>query len=181
MLPPLGPFDTIQQGVARTARRLRQAKAVQEYHRPVAGEPLPPALRTRRRCNVAGLKSYGFHAGSLEPATLLPMLLPTSVLHTARLRLRPFAQDDAGAVFTLQSNPRVLRYWDAPPWTDRDRASAFLAACLKMQEDGSGARFAIETLADTAFIGWCSIFRWNPVFRSLGIGYCFDEPAWGHG
>lgn len=109
------------------------------------------------------------------------MLLPTPVLHTARLRLRPFVQDDAGALFALQCNPRVLRYWDAPPWTDRDRAEAFLAACLQMREDGSGARSAIETLADNAFIGWCSMFRWNPVYRSLGIGYCFDEPAWGHG
>lgn len=25
------------------------------------------------------------------------------------------------------------------------------------------------------------MFRWNPVYRSLGIGYCFDEPAWGNG
>jgi RimJ/RimL family protein N-acetyltransferase len=50
-----------------------------------------------------------------------------------------------------------------------------------MQEDDSGARFAIETLDDNAFLGWCSMFRWNPVYRSLGIGYCFDEPAWGKG
>ena len=74
-----------------------------------------------------------------------------------------------------------MRSWDAPPWTARARAEAFLAACQQMQDDGSGARFAIETLADRAFIGWCSMFRWNPVFRSLGIGYCLDEPAWGHG
>ena len=79
-------------------------------------------MRTRCRYKVAGLKSYGFHAGPLEPATLSPMLLPTPVLHTARMRLRPFVQYDAGALFALQSNPRVLRYWDAPPWTDRDRA-----------------------------------------------------------
>lgn len=109
------------------------------------------------------------------------MPLPTPTLLSARLRLRPFAPGDADALYALQSNPRVLRYWDAPPWTDRDRAQAFLAACLQMQEDGSGARFAIETLADRAFIGWCAMFRWNPVYRSLGIGYCLDEPAWGRG
>lgn len=50
-----------------------------------------------------------------------------------------------------------------------------------MEQDGSGARFAIETLQTRAFIGWCSTFRWNPVYRSLGIGYCLDEPAWGKG
>jgi RimJ/RimL family protein N-acetyltransferase len=50
-----------------------------------------------------------------------------------------------------------------------------------MEEDGSGARFAIETRGNGAFVGWCSMFHWNPVYRSLGIGYCLDEPAWGKG
>jgi len=109
----------------------------------------------------------------------MPLLTPT--LRTARLLLRPFAVSDANAIYALQSNPRVLRYWDSPPWTDRSQADAFLAACRKMEEDGSGARFAIETRGDNAFVGWCAMFRWNPVYRSLGIGYCLDEPAWGKG
>jgi len=109
----------------------------------------------------------------------MPLLTPT--LRTARLLLRPFTDCDAEAIYALQSNARVLRYWDSPPWTERSRADAFIAACRKMQEDESGARFAIETLDDNAFSGWCSMFRWNPVYRSLGIGYCFDGPAWGKG
>lgn len=109
------------------------------------------------------------------------MPLPTPTLETARLQLRPFGETDSAAIYALQSNARVLRYWDSPPWTDRARAQAFLAACRQMEQDGSGARFAIETLRTRAFIGWCSTFRWNPVYRSLGIGYCLDEPAWGKG
>lgn len=109
------------------------------------------------------------------------MPLPTPTLETPRLRLRPFADTDADAIYALQSNPRVLRYWDSPPWTDRARAQAFLAACRQMAEDGSGVRWAIETRGDRAFLGWCAMFRWNPVYRSLGIGYCLDEPAWGRG
>lgn len=107
--------------------------------------------------------------------------LPTPTLQTARLLLRPFAETDAEALYALQSNARVLRYWDSPPWKDRERARAFLEACRRMEQDGSGARFAIETLQARTFIGWCSMFRWNPVYRSLGIGYCLDEPAWGQG
>jgi [ribosomal protein S5]-alanine N-acetyltransferase len=109
------------------------------------------------------------------------MPLKTPVLQTARLFLRPFAESDAEAIYALQSNARVLRYWDSPPWTDQARAQAFIAACRQIEEDGSGARFAIETLPERAFIGWCSMFRWNPVYRSLGIGYCLDEHAWGKG
>lgn len=109
------------------------------------------------------------------------MPLPTPTLHTPRLRLRPFADADLEAIYALQSDARVLRYWNAPPWTDRSRAEAFLAACRQMEEQGSGARFAIETLQPAAFIGWCSMFQWNPVYRSLGIGYCLREAAWGQG
>jgi [ribosomal protein S5]-alanine N-acetyltransferase len=109
------------------------------------------------------------------------MRLSTPTLHTTRLRLRPFTHEDAGALYALQSNPRVMRYWDAPPWTDPGRAEVFLAMCLQMQEEGTGARFAIESLEHQAFIGWCALFRWNPVYRSCGIGYCLDEPAWGRG
>ena len=31
------------------------------------------------------------------------------------------------------------------------------------------------------FIGWCSLNRWNPDYRSASQGYCFDNAAWGHG
>lgn len=109
------------------------------------------------------------------------MPLPTRTLRTTRLLLRPFAETDSEAIYALQSNARVLRYWDSPPWTDRARAQAFLSACRQMEQDGNGARFAIETLQTHTFIGWCSMFRWNPIYRSLGIGYCLDEPAWAKG
>jgi ribosomal-protein-alanine N-acetyltransferase len=31
------------------------------------------------------------------------------------------------------------------------------------------------------FIGWCSLTRWNPEYRSVSMGYCLDAAAWGHG
>jgi len=74
------------------------------------------------------------------------MPFPTPTLQTARLLLRPFAEGDAEAIYALQSNARVLRYWDSPPRAARAQAEAFISAC-----------------------------------RSIGIGYCFDEPAWGKG
>lgn len=60
------------------------------------------------------------------------MPLSTPVLESTCLLLRPFADSDEPAIFKLQSNPRVLRYWDSPPWTERERASAFIAACRRM-------------------------------------------------
>ena len=109
------------------------------------------------------------------------MSLPTPTLHTARLRLRPVTSADADALFALHSNAYVLRYWDAPPWRERARAERFLATCRQLAEDGSGARLAIDRVSDGAFLGWCSLTRWNPDYRSAAMGYCLDEAAWGHG
>jgi len=109
------------------------------------------------------------------------MSLPTPTLQTARLRLRPFEATDADAIYALQSNARILRYWDSPPWKERARADRFLATCKQLEQDGSGARLAIERAADGAFIGWCALNQWMPDYRSAKIGYCFDEAAWGQG
>ena len=94
------------------------------------------------------------------------MSLPTPTLLTARLRLRPFTEADTDAIFALQSNARVLRYWDSPPWRERVRADRFIAACRQMEQDGRGARLAIERGADGVFIGWCCLVNWNPDHRS---------------
>ena len=109
------------------------------------------------------------------------MILPTPTLRTSRLLLRPFTEADTDAIFALQSNPRVLRYWDSPPWSERARAERFIARCGQMEQEGSGARVAIERAADGVFIGWCCLVEWNPDYRSATLGYCLDDSAWGQG
>jgi RimJ/RimL family protein N-acetyltransferase len=107
--------------------------------------------------------------------------LPTPTLHTARLRLRPVTSADVDALFALHSSAYVLRYWDAPPWSERARAERFVAACRRMAEDGSGARLAVDRGADGAFIGWCGLSRWSPDHRSAALTYCLSDAAWGRG
>jgi [ribosomal protein S5]-alanine N-acetyltransferase len=109
------------------------------------------------------------------------MSLPTPTLQTARLSLRPFTDEDADDLFALQSDARVLRYWDSPPWSDPERAQRFLATCRQMADEGTGARLAIDRAADGAFVGWITLARWNPDFRSASLGYCLTEAAWGQG
>jgi len=109
------------------------------------------------------------------------MPVPTPTLQTARLRLRPVEDADAEPLYAMHSDPHVLRYWDAPPWRERSRAARFIEACQRMTEEGTGARPAVVRLSDGAFLGWCSLSRWNPDHRSAALGYCFDDAAWGHG
>ena len=109
------------------------------------------------------------------------MYLPTPTLLTSRLRLRAVSDADGDDLFALHSSAVVLRYWDAPPWSDRARADQFIARCRQIAEEGTGARLAVDRRSDGVFLGWCSLTRWNPDFRSASMGYCFDEAAWGHG
>ncbi len=85
------------------------------------------------------------------------------------------------ALFLLHSNARVMRYWDSPPWTERARAERFISVCRQFEQDGTGARLAIERASDRMFIGWCGLFEFNPDHRSAIMGYCLDEAAWGYG
>ena len=107
--------------------------------------------------------------------------LPTPTLVTARLRLRPFTDADADALYALHGDAFVLRYWDAPPWTEPARAERFLATCRQLAEEGTGARLAMDRATDGAFLGWCGLTRWNPDFRSASLGYCLTQAASGHG
>lgn len=109
----------------------------------------------------------------------------TPTLHTSRLLLRPFTEADKDSIFELQSNAKVLRYWDAPAWTELAQADNFLAKCKQMEQEERGIRLAIERIEDGKskgeFIGWCAFFKWDPEYRSGGIGYCLAENAWGQG
>lgn len=109
------------------------------------------------------------------------MVLPTPTLHTDRLILRPVADADADALFSMHSNAHVLRYWDAPAWSERERAERFIAMSRQLAEEGNGARVVLERASDGAFIGWCGLSGWNPDFRSASLGYCLDDVVWGHG
>jgi RimJ/RimL family protein N-acetyltransferase len=105
--------------------------------------------------------------------------LETPVLTTARLRLRPFVDDDAEDLWTLMSDATVLRHWDAPPWSDPRRATTFLARCRAMAEEGSAARVVVELDGD--FVGWCSLSRYDPTNRTASLGYCYGRGTWGRG
>lgn len=109
------------------------------------------------------------------------MALDTPTRITVRLRLRPFETRDRDNIYALQSNPRVLRYWDSPPWNSPESADRFLESCVIMAHEDRGVRVVLEHLETGEFLGWCTIGGWNPTFRSSSLGYCLTEASWGQG
>ena len=107
--------------------------------------------------------------------------LPTTTLQTARLRLRPFTPADTAAIFALHSDPIVMRYMDFPPYTEPAQADDFITICQRVEQEGTGAKLAIERQTDGAFLGKCQIVNWNPTHRNAKLGYTLATPAWGQG
>src|ERR1022692_2722974 len=121
---------------------------------PMSGRVVLPARR-EIPLRVAGIGCL-IDRPPITGGNMTGTLLPTPRLHTGRLRLRPFDDADANDLLALHSSAYVLRYWDAPPWSERVRAERFITACRQMAQEGTGARLAEDRVSGGAFIGWGS-------------------------
>ncbi len=96
----------------------------------------------------------------------------TSVLHTDRLRLRPFAQSDFDGLHALFTDPVVMRYWDEPAWDASAKTQAVLDQFMRDAPDVH-LEYAVDL--DGAFIGRVGLWRRDE------IGYIFRPDHWGKG
>jgi len=102
-------------------------------------------------------------------------------LETPRLRLRPLQSADAEALFAIFSDPRVMRYWSTPPWTDLQSAHDLIEQDLKGLAAGEHLRLGIETKAEGRLIGHSSLFAFSEQCKRAEVGYGLAFSAWGHG
>ena len=71
------------------------------------------------------------------------------VLATARLTLRALEGADAPGLFSVFSDPRVMRYWSSPPWDEEARAHEMIAQDRKAMRRGDYVRLGVETCRPT--------------------------------
>ena len=102
-------------------------------------------------------------------------------LPTPRLRLRPLRPDDATALFEMFSDASVMRYWSSLPWTTPEPAQAMIARDQAAMASGEQLRLGLETIADGALIGQCTLFSISTPCRRAEIGYSLRASAWGQG
>jgi RimJ/RimL family protein N-acetyltransferase len=104
----------------------------------------------------------------------------TSVLATARLKLRWLDEDDAAAQFAIFSDPEVMRFIDAP-WTRMDQAEDAVKEALAYRRDGTGVVFGIE-LPDTGeIVGNVNLHRFFERNRRCETGYAIASAHQGKG
>lgn len=110
---------------------------------------------------------------------------------TERLELRPFTEDDAERLWSLESDPEVMRHIGRPALPDVEACREHIRRkCLPHYglPDGYGA-WVVQAAAGE-FVGVCSVMRaatsrlaaemqYGP--GEAEIGYGLRRPAWGQG
>ncbi len=102
-------------------------------------------------------------------------------LSSERLIIRWLHEDDAAAIFDIQSHPEVMRYWSSPPMTSIADAVKIIASSQAGYQSGEFLQLGIERTTDLALIGTCTLFHYSPVCRRAEIGYALGRSYWGKG
>lgn len=104
------------------------------------------------------------------------------ILHTKRLTLREFVEEDWQRVLAYQSDPQYLRFY---PWNDRSEADvkAFIKMFLDSQEEHPRKKFqfALCHKDNGLLFGSCGIRINNLHLAEANIGYELDSQYWGKG
>lgn len=104
------------------------------------------------------------------------------VLHTGRIELRPFVDEDAEPLFEYAKNPNVTRFtlWDAHQ-TVADTAQFVRDYAILRYLEGVPEPYAITLKPDPRPVGAVGCFWAAQPHRTMELGYWIGEPLWGKG
>lgn len=108
--------------------------------------------------------------------------LGTKWMETERLILRPFAMEDADAMFrNWASDPEVTRYLTWPTYGKKETADIILSQWTAAYEDPGFYQWAIELKSLGQAVGSMSVVFHNDKVRIAHMGYCIGSQWWGQG
>jgi RimJ/RimL family protein N-acetyltransferase len=105
--------------------------------------------------------------------------LPT--LTAPRVALRWLTIADAGALYGIFSDPKVMRWWSTPPMSDIAQARKLIADIHESFRAQRLFQWGIARLDDDRVIGTCTLFAINETQGRAEIGYALGHEFWGHG
>lgn len=111
------------------------------------------------------------------------MLRPDYPIETARLRLRPFREEDFAAYVAYRNLPEVLRYlyWDHRPEAELLETVRDRMKYDRIEKEGDFLALVVEKKETGEMIGDV-VLRWSSeVHRGGEIGYCFHPAFHGQG
>lgn len=106
---------------------------------------------------------------------------PQPTLDSPRLRLRHYRDDDVDALFALQSDPGVMRYWSYPAWTEPRQAEERLQEIYRQLRESDAYIWVIADRASDRMIGNAVLFSINRGQALAETGYSLMTEYQGRG
>jgi RimJ/RimL family protein N-acetyltransferase len=102
-------------------------------------------------------------------------------LEGLRVRLRGPRDDDTDAVYSLFSDPEVMRYWSRSAMVEPSEAAGLIVEIQERFEQREMINWVIARRHDDALIGTCTLFHFSPRHRHAELGYALRSDHWRQG
>jgi RimJ/RimL family protein N-acetyltransferase len=106
-------------------------------------------------------------------------ILPT--IEGERICLRWLNDDDINALFSIFSDPQVMKYWSSLPLEDTKAAQELLADIRSGFQKQTLFQWGISRYIDDTVIGTCTIYHLDTRNRRAEIGYALGSNYWRKG
>ena len=106
---------------------------------------------------------------------------PFPTLETPRLVLRRLEPSDLAAMFRIQSDPVVTRYFGRPAHARIEQTEEFLFKISEGMRTATSIRWGITLRGNDELIGSMGFWRWNQLHFNAEIGYELAPSFWGRG
>ncbi|MCR5887759.1 GNAT family N-acetyltransferase [Hymenobacter sp. J193] len=113
--------------------------------------------------------------------TFLPGLTQLPTLTTRRLRLCWLTPADVPALFTIFSDPAVMRYWSREAFTSPTEAAELQTQIETLFRERSLFQWGLTRLTDDEVIGTATLYGLHTQHRHAGVGYALGSAHWGQG
>lgn len=115
----------------------------------------------------------------MDDASKTPLQRPA--LEGARVRLRPYREDDYAEFYALHSDEKVMRYWSFPAWTDPAQGRDYFEASIGGNDPERMLCWAIADSRSDRLLGALTVFAINRAQGRAEIGYALQSAHWGRG
>lgn len=105
--------------------------------------------------------------------------LPT--INATRVCLRSMFEKDVDALYTIFSDPQVMRYWSTLPLADKNAASKLLSEIHEGFQRHTALKWGIAHRKDDTLIGTATLFNLDFSNRRAELGYALGRANWGNG
>ena len=102
-------------------------------------------------------------------------------LDGARVRLRAYRAGDFADFFALHADPKVMRYWSFPAWTEPAQGQARFQSALTGRDAAVRLCWAIAAREEDRLIGGITLYAIDPAQGRAEIGYALASSHWGCG